>query len=145
MFQNKRDAPVQEPGRQIGLMPQSVVRTDQNAPRAPVSGHVVATVLGGGIGSAIAVSHSRRRISPVPVTSAIAMALVGVIIVGVAVGTVGRSASLYTANIGAAGAIETMRSFSTAETRRTISQVARSCARGTMARKARDRFCWRTT
>src|SRR5690349_15812317 len=104
-------------------MPQSVVRTDQNAPGAPVRGHVVATVLGGGIGSAIAVG--RRRISPVPITVSIATAIVGVTIAGVAVGAVGRGASLDTAKIGAAAAIETMQSFSTAETRRTTGQVAR--------------------
>src|ERR1700730_3689853 len=49
----------------------SISLTRQNAPGAvsPVCGHVVAAVVGGGVGPAIGVSRS-RRIRPVPVAMA---------------------------------------------------------------------------
>jgi hypothetical protein len=126
-----------------GHPPQSVSMTDQDAPGAvsPVCGHVVAAVVGGGVGSAIGVSRS-RRIRPVPVVMPVAMA--GVTIAGVAVGAVGRGATLDAAKIGLAAAIETMQSASTIETRRTTPNVARRCAGGTTGWKASNRSGRRT-
>ena len=48
--------------------------THQNASAAvsPIGGHVVATIVGGGIRSAVGISRSRRSIGPVPVAPAIA-------------------------------------------------------------------------
>jgi hypothetical protein len=117
--------------------------THQNAPGAvsPVCGHVVAAVVGGGVGTAIGVS--RRRIRPVPV--AIAVAIAGVTIAGVAVGAVGRDATLDAAKIGMAAAIETTQSGSSIETRRTTGDVAQRCGRKATGRKASDRSGRRTT
>jgi hypothetical protein len=83
-----------------------------------------------------------RRIRPVPEAAAIAMA--GVTISGVAVGAVGRGATLDAAKIGLAATIETMPSASTIETRRTTGDVARRCARVATG-KAGDRSGRRTT
>ena len=68
-----------------------------------------------------------------------------VTIAGVAVGAVGRGATLDAAKIGLTAAIETTQSDSTIETRRTTGDVARRCARGTTGRKASDRSGRRTT
>jgi hypothetical protein len=74
-----------------------------------------------------------------------AIAIAGVTITGVAVGAVGRGATLDTAKIGLATAIETMQSASTIETGRTTGDVARRCARGTMGWKASYRSGRRTS
>ena len=109
--------------------------THQNASGAvsPIGGHVVATVVGGGIGSAIGISRS-RRVGPVPVATAIAR----ITVAGVAVSAVGRGATFDTAKIGLAATAETMQSTSTIETRRTTGDVARRCARAGTRRKASD-------
>jgi hypothetical protein len=86
---------------------------------------------------------SRRRVGPVPVATAIAIA--GVTISDVAVGAVGRGAILDAANIGLAAAIETVRSDSTVETMRTTGEVTRRRGRGATRRKASDRSGRRTT
>src|ERR1700676_3278671 len=98
-------------------------------------GHVVAAVVGGGVGPAIGVSRS-RRIRPVPVTVAVAIA--GVTIAGVAVVSRGRGSPLDAAK-GLAAAVETMQSGCTIETRRTTGDVARRCGRRATRRKASDR------
>src|ERR1700730_5819588 len=119
--------------------------THQNASGAvsPVCRHVVAAVLGGGgVGPVIGVSCS-RRIRPGPVAMTVAMA--GVTIAGVAVGAVGRAATLDAAKIGLTTAIETTQSGSTIETRRTTGDVARRRDRAASGRKARDRAGRRTT
>jgi hypothetical protein len=118
--------------------------THQNAPDAvsPVCGHVVAAVVGGGVRPAIGVSR-RRRIRPVPVATAVAIA--GVTIAGVVVGAVGRGATLDAAKIGLAAANETTQSDSTIETRRTTGDVARRCGRKATGWKASDRSGRRTT
>ena len=97
---------------------------------------MVAAVVGGGIRSAISVSRS-RRIRPVPVFSAMAMAGV--------TSAVGRGATLDAAKIGLAAVIETAQSGSTIETGRTTGDVARRCARAAMGQKASDRSGRRTT
>jgi hypothetical protein len=63
----------------------------------------------------------------------------------VAVGTVGRGATLDAAKIGLAAAIETAQSGSTIETGRTTGDVARRCARAAMGQKASDMSGRRTT
>jgi hypothetical protein len=117
--------------------------TDKNASGAvsAVCGRVVATIVGGGIRSAIGISRGRRSIGPVPVATAIA----GVAISSVAAGAIGRGVTLDTAKIGLAAAIETTQSGSTIETRRTTGDVARRCARAATGRKASDRSGRRTT
>ena len=139
-FGQKAGAPVQNRGAK-GRPPQSVSMTDQNAPGAvlAVCGDVVAAVVGGGVGSAISVSCS-RGIRPIPVAMAIA-----VTISDVAIGAVGRGATLDAAKIGLAATLETMQSASTIQMRRTTSEVARRCARGDTVRKAGDRSGRRTT
>src|ERR1700730_13051649 len=115
--------------------------THQSAAGAvsPVCRHVVAAVVGGGgVGSVIGVSCS-RRIRPGPV------AIADVTIAGVAIGAIGRSATLDAAKIGLTAAIEATQSGSTIETRRTTGDVARRCARGATGRKASDRPGWRST
>ncbi len=97
---------------------------------------MVAAAVGGRIRSAIGVSRS-RRVGPVPVATAIAIA--GVTISGVAVGAVGRGATLDAAKIGLAATLETMQSASTIETRRTTGDLSRRCARAATGRKASDR------
>jgi hypothetical protein len=109
----------------MGRPPQSVSMTRQNASGAasPVCRHVVAAVVGGGVGAVIGVSCS-RRIRPVPI------AMAGVTIASVAVGAVRRGAALDAAKIGLTATIETTQSGSTIEPRRTTGDVARSCAPG---------------
>ena len=111
--------------------------TDQNAPGAisPVCRHVIAAVVGGGVGSAIGVSRG-RRIRPITVATGIAtaVAVAGVAIAGVAVGAVGRGATLDATKTGRSAAIETMQSGSTIETMRSTGDVARRCARGIVSR-----------
>jgi hypothetical protein len=116
--------------------------THQNASGAisPIGGHVVAAVVGGGIGSAIGASRS-RRVGPVPVATAIAR----ITVVGVAVSAVGCGATFDAAKIGLAATLETMQSASTIEMRRTTGDVARRCARAHTGRKASDRSGRRTT
>ena len=67
-----------------------------------------------------------------------------VTIAGVAIGAIGRGATLDAAKIGLTAAIETTQSGSTIETRRTTGDVARRCARGATGRKASDRSGRRT-
>ena len=121
--------------------------TDQNAPGAmsAVCGHVVAAVVGGGVGSAIGVSRS-RRIRPITVATGIAMAIavVGITIAGVAVGAVGRGASFDATKTGRSAAIETMQSGRTV-LMATTGKIARRCARAATRRNASDRSGWRTT
>jgi len=123
--------------------PQSVSMTDKNASGAvsPVCGRVVATIVGGGIRSAIGISRSRRSIGPAPVATAIAT----VTISSVAAGAIGRGATLDTAKTGLAATLETMQSASTLETRRTTRDLSRRCARAGTGRKASDRSDRRTT
>ena len=125
--------------RRKGRPPQSVSTTDKNASGAvsPVCGRVVATIVGGGIGSAIGIS--RRRVGPVPVATAIAA------ISSVAAGAISRDATLNAAKIGLAATLETMQSASTLETRRTTRDLSRRCARAGTWRKASDRSRRRTT
>ena len=81
-----------------------------------------------------------RGIRPVPVAMAVA-----VTISDVAIGAVGRGATLDAAKIGLAATLETMQCASTIQMRRTASDVARRCARADTGRKASDRSGRRTT
>jgi hypothetical protein len=123
-----------------GPPPQSVSMTDKNASGAvsPVCGRVVATIVGGGISSAIGISRRRRGIGPVPVAAAIAIS-------SVAAGAIGRGATFDAAKIGLAATLETMQSAGTLETRRTTRDLSRRCARAGTWRKASDRSRRRTT
>src|ERR1700724_3844154 len=115
--------------------------THQSASGAvsPVCRHVVAAVVGGGgVGPVIGVSCS-RRIRPGPV------AMADVTIAGVAIGAIGRGATLDAAKIGLTAAIETTQSDSTIKTRRTTGDVARRCGRKAAGWKASDRSGRRTT
>src|ERR1700742_2022130 len=99
----KRQTPRCKTGAPKGRPPQSVSMTHQNAPGAvsPGCGDVGAAVVGGGIGSAIGVSRS-WRIRAVTVAMAVAIAVAGVTMAGVAVGAVGRGATLDATKIGLA-------------------------------------------
>jgi hypothetical protein len=68
-----------------------------------------------------------------------------VTIAGIAIGAIGRGASLDAAKIGLTAAIETTQSGSTIDPRRTTGDVARRRARGATGRKASDRSGRRTT
>jgi len=95
----------------------------------------MAVLLRGGVGFAIGIGPS-RRIGPVPVTTAVAMA--GVIVSGVAVRTEGRGATVDAAEIRLPAAIETVRSGSTVGTREmrwSTRDIARRCARSTTRKR----------
>ena len=140
----KRQAPRCKTGAPKGRPPQSVSMTDQNASGAVslIGGRVVAAVVGGGIGSAIGVSRRSRRIGPVPVATAIAIARITIADGAVAVG---GGATLDVAKIGLAATLEAMQSASAIETRRTTGDLSRRCTRAATGRKANDRSGRRTT
>ena len=68
-----------------------------------------------------------------------------VTIAGVAIGAIGRGATLDAAKIGLAATLETVQSTRTIRMRRTTGDVARRCARAATGRKASDRSGRRTT
>src|ERR1700676_3428837 len=68
-----------------------------------------------------------------------------VTIAGVAIGAIGRSATLDATKIGLAAAIETTQSGRAIETRRATGDVARRCGRKAAGWKASDRSGRRTT
>jgi hypothetical protein len=93
----------------------------------------------------VRVSRS-RRIGPIPITTAMAIAMAG-ITDSLVVSAVGCGATLDATKIGRSAAIETPQSGSAAETpemRRSTCNIARRCAHEVAGRKAGDRCVWTT-